>query len=180
MSAPRRRSQPIRIHRSSSSRSTCPASINKPAAMSSSPRLRHTDPAKSRGSGGCGLRDSFCLSGQRSYSSELHPWMHGCWSGSRLCSWDSPPFWSGRVPAGQIDAGRVVYLLDRSMLVGVAILLGGGAILRDGATLAAVTVLLIEVAILFRPELLRRPVAWWTKRDDVPLAEDDSESPSAL
>jgi uncharacterized membrane protein len=77
-------------------------------------------------------------------------------------------------------SGRVVYLLGRSMLVGVAILLGGGAILRDGATLAAVTVLLIEVAILFRPELLRRPVAWWTKRDDVPLAEDDSESPSAL
>jgi hypothetical protein len=76
-------------------------------------------------------------------------------------------------------SGRVVYLLGRSMLVGVAILLGGGAILRDGATLAAVTVLLIEVAILFRPELLRRPVAWWTK-DDVPLAEDDSESPSAL
>jgi hypothetical protein len=38
ISAPRRRSQPIRIHRSSSSRSTRPANINSPAAINSSPR----------------------------------------------------------------------------------------------------------------------------------------------
>jgi hypothetical protein len=37
-SAPRRRSQPVRIHRSGSSRSTGPASISSPAAMRSSPR----------------------------------------------------------------------------------------------------------------------------------------------
>jgi hypothetical protein len=42
--APRRRSQPIRIHRSSSSRSTGPASINSPAAMSSSPRRAASEP----------------------------------------------------------------------------------------------------------------------------------------
>jgi hypothetical protein len=35
---PRRRSQPVRIHRSSSSSSTGPASVNRPAAIKSSPR----------------------------------------------------------------------------------------------------------------------------------------------
>jgi hypothetical protein len=48
ISAPRRRSQPIRIHRSSSSRSTGPASISSPAAMRPSPRravLENQEPA---------------------------------------------------------------------------------------------------------------------------------------
>jgi hypothetical protein len=46
--APRRRSQPIRIQRSSSSRSTNPASSSRPAATRSSPRLpmpANRDPA---------------------------------------------------------------------------------------------------------------------------------------
>ncbi|HEY6667064.1 MAG TPA: hypothetical protein VI036_18220, partial [Propionibacteriaceae bacterium] len=46
-----RRSQPIRIHRSNSSRSTGPANISSPAAMSSSPRRARHEPGTGDGPG---------------------------------------------------------------------------------------------------------------------------------
>jgi MFS family permease len=80
----------------------------------------------------------------------------------------------------------VAFLLDRWPLVGVpfllfgiAALLGAVAGLLDGWTLMGVAFLLLGiaaplggVALLYRPELPRRLVAWLTKRKDLPLAAD--------
>ena len=65
------------------------------------------------------------------------------------------------------------------LLFGVAALLGGVAAFLDGWTLVGVAFLLLGiaallggVALLYRPELPRRLLAWLTKRDDMPLTAE--------
>jgi hypothetical protein len=50
--------------------------------------------------------------------------------------------------------------------------LSGVAALLAGWTLMGVAFLLGGVALLYRPELPRRLVAWLTKQDDLPLTPD--------
>ena len=68
------------------------------------------------------------------------------------------------------------------LLFGVAVLLSSVAALLAGWTLVGgaflllgVVALLGGVALMYRPQLPQRLVAWLTKRDDLPLTADGNE-----
>ncbi len=68
------------------------------------------------------------------------------------------------------------------LLLGVAALLGGIAAFLAGWTLVGVAFVLLGIAalmggiaLLYRPELPQRLLAWLTKRDDLPLTADRNE-----
>jgi hypothetical protein len=60
-------------------------------------------------------------------------------------------------------------------LSGVAALLAGWTPMGVVFLLLGIAALLGGVALLYRPELPRRLVAWLTKRDDLPLTADGNE-----
>ena len=58
---------------------------------------------------------------------------------------------------------------------GVAALLAGWTPVGVVFLLLGIAALLGGVALLYRPELPRRLVAWLTKRDDLPLTADGND-----
>ena len=62
-----------------------------------------------------------------------------------------------------------------ALLAGVAALLAGWTFVGGAVLLLGVAALLAGVALLYRPELPRRLMAWLSKRDHLPLTADGSE-----